>query len=151
MEEEEEDDDEFDEDEMETEDVERRKSLLDKFQPKKATTESLTALLQQALQSGDDALLEVALGVRDSAVLSETCRRLPGEHVPVLLAALTHRLACKPARAEHLCAWLTAVLQSGRVESVEHLQPLQNLLQERLEVFPALLKLEGRLSMMGSL
>jgi hypothetical protein len=67
------------------------------------------------------------------------------------LTALTTRLASKPARAEHLCAWLTVILQSGKIRSAEHVQPLRNLIQERLEVFPALLKLDGRLSMMKSL
>ena len=121
------------------------------FQPKKATTESLSQLLQQALQSGDDSMLELALAVHDSTILQETCQQLPEECLPKLLNALTTRLASKPARAEHLCAWLTILLKTGRIKSISHLQPLRNLLQERLEVFPALLKLEGRLTTMGSL
>jgi hypothetical protein len=122
-----------------------------RFSVKKATTESLTQLLQQALQSADDAMLELALDVRDPTVLAETCQGLSSDYLSILLTALTTRLASKPARAEHLCAWLTVILQSGKIRSAEHVQPLRNLIQERLEVFPALLKLDGRLSMMKSL
>lgn len=121
------------------------------FSVKKATTESLTQVLQQALQSADDAMLELALSVRDPTVLAETCQELSSEYLPVLLTALTTRLASKPARAEHLCQWLSVILQSGKIRSPEHVQPLRNLIQERLEVFPSLLKLDGRLSMMKSL
>ncbi|EEC46366.1 predicted protein [Phaeodactylum tricornutum CCAP 1055/1] len=121
------------------------------YPPKKATTESLTQLLTQALQSGDDSMLELALSVRDTNILQETCQQLADEHLPTLLNALTSRLASKPARAEFLCVWIRVVLLTGRIRSAGHLQPLRNLLQERIEVFPALLQLEGRLSMMGRL
>jgi hypothetical protein len=121
------------------------------FSVKKATTESLTQVLKQALQSADDAMLELALSVRDQTVLAETVQGLSGEYLPTLLTALTTRLASKPARAEHLCQWVTVILQSGKIHSAEHVQPLRNLIQERLEVFPSLLKLDGRLSMMKSL
>lgn len=121
------------------------------FVPKKATTESLTQLLQQALQASDDAMLELALQVHDVTVLKETCRELEQDLLLTLLAAVTTRLSSKPARADQLCVWLQAILGTGRIRSLPHLQPLQNLLQERLEVFPSLLKLEGRLSLMGTL
>jgi len=124
----------------------------DKFVPQQATTESLTQVLQQALQSGDSPMLELALQVRDPILIRESCRQLLSDvHVPLLLQALTTRLSRKPARAEHLCRWLTALLRFGGMTdstNAEHLQPLQNLLQERLEVFPMLLQLEGRLARM---
>jgi hypothetical protein len=120
------------------------------FSSKRATTESLSQLLHQALQSGDDAMLELALNVRDVKLLQETCKNLSDAELPALLTALTTRLALKPGRAEALTAWLSCILQTGRIQTMQHLQPLQNLLQERVEVFPALLKLEGRLSMMGN-
>jgi hypothetical protein len=122
------------------------------FQPKKATTESLTQILQQALQSRDDTLLELALSVKDVKIVEKTCQAVADEFLDVLVTAITSRLAAKPARAEHLCnTWLMALLRTGRVRSMRHLQPLRNLLQERLEVFPALLQLDGKLSMLGSL
>ena len=120
------------------------------FQPKKATTESLTELIQQALQSNDDAMLELAVEVRDAKVIEATCENLSEDLLPSLLNALTMRLASKPIRADQLSTWISTILRSGRVRSVVHLQPLRNLIQERIEVFPALLQLEGRLSMMSN-
>jgi hypothetical protein len=151
LDEEDDDDDDDDDDDEETVKALQKKAARPDFIPKKATTESLTQLLEQALQSADDSMLELALEVRDPAVLRETCRELAAEYLQLLLTALTVRLAGKPARAEQLCAWLTAVLVSGKIRAVENVQPLRNLIQERLEVFPALMKLDGRLSMMSSL
>lgn len=122
------------------------------FQPRKATTESLSQLLQQALQARDDSMLELAFSVKDAGIIDATCRSLSDDMLAVLLTALTSRLASKPNRAEYLCkTWLTAVLRTGRVRSISHLQPLRNLVQERLEIFPALLQLQGKLCMLGTL
>ena len=136
----------MDEDEEEDEDVSPDEDA--SFVPRKATTESLTKVLSQALQSGDDGMLELALGVRDERIIRETCAHLSDEHLNVLFTALTVRLSSKPSRAMDLCVWITCVLQTHKVQSMQQLQPLRNLLQERLEVFPALLQLDGRLSWM---
>jgi hypothetical protein len=152
-----------DDDDNDDDDNNKNKSHIDgntddedeKFVPQHATTESLTQLLQQALQSNDTAMLEMALEVRDPVILMESCRQLELAHLSRLLLALTARLATKPARAELLCRWIKAVLQQcGGAQALEeegvleHLQALQNLVQERLEVFPMLLQLEGRLARM---
>ncbi len=124
--------------------------LASSFQPKKATTESLSQLLQQALQSGDDGLLELALSVKDAKVIETTCGTMASDLLSVLLTALTSRLALKPSRAEYLCStWLSILLRTGRIRSPEQLQTLRNIVQERVEVFPALLQLEGKLSLLG--
>jgi U3 small nucleolar RNA-associated protein 5 len=119
-----------------------------KFVVKHATTESLTQLLIQGLQSSDGSMLEQAFQVRDKDILRTTCRALSSDQVLVLFDALIQRLASKPNRAEQLVAWVSAILQSNQITNVQHLQPLQNLLSERLEVFPLLLQLEGRLENM---
>jgi Dip2/Utp12 Family len=121
-----------------------------KFTVRHATTESLTQLVVQALQSSDGTMLEQAFQVRDPDVLRTTCQSLTSDQVTALLDAILQRLANKPNRAEQLVAWVTAILHSNQIPHVQHLQPLQNLLSERLEVFPLLLQLEGRLeSMVG--
>ena len=120
----------------------------DKFVVKHATTESLTQLLTQALQSSDGTMLEQAFQVRDKDILRTTCRALSSDQVLALFDALIQRLASRPSRAELLVAWVSAILQSNQITNVQHLQPLQNLLSERLEVFPLLLQLEGRLENM---
>jgi len=119
------------------------------FLPKQATTESLGKLLEQGLAAGEEALIELALAVRDEEILKETCEELSDELLPGLLNALTARMAGKGNRFGHLHIWVSALLKTGRMRSLAHLQPLKNLIEERLEVFPDLLLLEGRLSRMA--
>jgi hypothetical protein len=116
------------------------------FQPKKATTESLSQLLQQALQ--DESLLELCLAVTNPTILRESVSNLSRADVNRLVACITSRLAHRPGRADALCGWLQALLQT-RKASLEVLQPLHNLIGERVEALPALLKLEGRLSLLS--
>jgi U3 small nucleolar RNA-associated protein 5 len=117
------------------------------FKPKQATTESLKELLSQALQSGDDSLLELALGVRDTQIISTTMKEIEPSLILVLVSKLTTRLASTPMRAEQLATWLSFCLKTGRFQP-HHLSALRNLLFERIESFSDLLRLEGRLSMM---
>jgi hypothetical protein len=121
------------------------------FLPKKATTESLAQLLHQALSSGDDPMLELALGVRDKTVMATSLKELEPEQVSLLLTKLTMRLANKPTRAGDLVPWIASVLTTGMIRNATQLRPLRNLLQERVESFPHLLQLEGRLSMLASM
>jgi hypothetical protein len=120
-----------------------------KVRPKQATTESLGHLLQQALSSSDEALLEVALDVRDTAKIRQhSIDGLTVEQASLFLQKLTTRLVKRPARAASLVPWIQLLLLSGKIQSSDTLIPLNNLVQERIEVFPQLLQLEGRLSMM---
>jgi U3 small nucleolar RNA-associated protein 5 len=117
------------------------------FKPKQATTESLKELLSQALQSGDDSLLELALGVSDVQIISTTLKEIEPSLILVLVSKLTTRLASTPMRAEQLAKWLSYCLKTGKFQP-HHLSSLRNLLFERIESFSDLLRLEGRLSMM---
>jgi U3 small nucleolar RNA-associated protein 5 len=120
------------------------------FQPKKATTESLSHLLQQALASLDDAMLELALTVRDNKVRQESIEALSNDEATLFLNQLTSRLAKKPNRASALVPWIQSLLLSGKITTSAPLIPLRNLVQERVEVFPQLLQLEGRLSLLSN-
>merc|ERR1712226_346536 len=120
------------------------------FIPKNATTESLGKVLQQGLQSGESKLLELALSVTDRRIVKETCAELPDVLIPNLVTALTARMAAKGSRAVHLIKWLSVLLEGGRVRSLEHLQPLRNLIYERVECFSELLQTEGRLSLVST-
>ena len=85
--------------------------------------------------------------------------------VMTLLSKLTTRLSRKAGRAESLSHWVSATLVSlisgdnggggglGRVERevATHLGPLRNMLSERVESLPSLLRLEGRLGLLGKL
>ena len=141
------------------EDEDRGQSGVEKFETpitrkdfvaKRATTEALTEILSQALRGGDDGLLELALSVRDRNILQQTMKCLDSYCIDILLAKLTTRLASKPQRAEELAFWLSCVLESGRVQQMGQLHPLKNLLQDRINAFPHLLRLEGRLSMVNA-
>jgi hypothetical protein len=125
-----------------------KSALVPDFKPRQATTESLGKLLRQALHSADAALLELALDVRDMSLVNKTIETLSDDELIVLGTALTSRLAGRPSRAAHLVTtWIRAMLQSGRWNDRTQLQILRNIIHDRLEIFPALLQLDGRLSM----
>lgn len=145
----------------------------------KATSESLATLLRQALSSNDDTKLEVALHVGDKKVIENSIQALAREDeeaetgdsdeakrggmIIALLSKLVTRLARKPGRAEELSVWIRTVLlvlisgssgpgrRMGREQKrvAASLGPLRNLLNERVESLPHLLRLEGRLSLLG--
>lgn len=97
--------------------------------------------------------------------------------VMTLLSKLTTRLSRKGGRAETIGFWVSATLlvlispsappesdESGggggsmmlemgtsQVEVAKHLGPLRNMLSERVESLPSLLRLEGRLGLLGKL
>lgn len=125
-----------------------------KFNTKKATTESLSNLLKQALHSGDDAMLELSLGVRDKRVIFTSLQALDSTLLSLLLTKLTVRISQKPNRAGDLSMWISLILQSGKLqgEQMQHqLRPLRNLIRERVESFPHLVQLEGRLSILAAM
>mmetsp|Transcript_7371 Transcript_7371/g.10756 ORF Transcript_7371/g.10756 Transcript_7371/m.10756 type:complete len:503 (-) Transcript_7371:102-1610(-) len=121
------------------------------FLPKKATTESLSHLLHQALSSSDDSILELALAVKDATIRQTSVDDLTGEEATEFLNKLTSRMSRKPTRAGALVPWITTLLQSGKITTVAPLIPLKNLVNERVEVFPQLLQLDGRLSLLTNM
>jgi Dip2/Utp12 Family len=107
------------------------------------TTESLYQLIAQGLQSNDRNLVETALRVADASVIRATCRELNASQTQQLLYWLTDRIAARPNRGERLAAWLSCLIPT--VASADDLKPLHNLLQDRLQVYPRLMHLQGRL------
>ena len=159
-----------------------------KFAARHATSDSLLILLRQALQSNDDAQLEVALQVSDKRVIENSIMALQresvasssssgsdenddsdgnghGELMIMLLTKLVTRISRKPARAPQLQFWIRTVLvallsstssssdglKMGKMQKdvAARLAPLRSMLSERVESLPALLRLEGRLSLIG--
>ena len=136
---------------------------------RRATSESLSTLLRQALSSNDDGQLEVALHVHDKKVIEHSIATLAREDeeaddgrdddmITKLLGKLVDRLGRKPGRAEELSVWVQTVLLlliSGKSmsrrerEVAAKLAPLRSMLNERVESLPHLLRLEGRLSLLG--
>ena len=153
-----------------------QKGASNKFLIKTATSESLSILLRQSLMANDDAQLEVALQVSDKRVIENSILGLAnessgdndddtdGEIIIMLLTKLVTRLSRKPSRAQRLAFWIRTVLvaliskigsssvEMGKAEKeiASRLGPLRNLLSERVESLPELLRLEGRLSLLNS-
>eukprot|EP00551_Chaetoceros_affinis_P010398 CAMPEP_0203685324 /NCGR_PEP_ID=MMETSP0090-20130426/48483_1 /ASSEMBLY_ACC=CAM_ASM_001088 /TAXON_ID=426623 /ORGANISM="Chaetoceros affinis, Strain CCMP159" /LENGTH=767 /DNA_ID=CAMNT_0050554513 /DNA_START=70 /DNA_END=2373 /DNA_ORIENTATION=+ len=88
-----------------------------------------------------------------------------GEMIIMLLTKLVTRIARKPSRAQRLSFWIRTVLVAllskagsssavpmGKTEReiASRLGPLRNMLSERVESLPELLKLEGRLSLLST-
>lgn len=147
------------------------------FVVKTATADSLVILLRQALSSNDDTQLEVALQVADKKVIENSIMVLnsasindnegesdviDSEIMITLLTKLVTRISRKPARAQQLSFWIRTVLvallssNDGKMDRSEReiaskLAPLRNMLSERVESLPAMLRLEGRLNLLGKL
>lgn len=159
--------------------IQRSGSPSSTFVVKAATADSLVILLRQALMANDDAQLEVALQVADKKVIENSIIALSnmasrsdddedesngndGEIMITLLTKLVTRISRKPSRAQQLSFWIRTVLvallssNDGKMDRSEReiaskLAPLRNMLSERVESLPAMLRLEGRLNLLGKL
>jgi U3 small nucleolar RNA-associated protein 5 len=117
------------------------------------TTESVATLLEQALQSGDDTMLEECLAVSDALVVAATVERLAPPRVLPLLMRLADRVERRPSRGLTLGVWLRAIFMrhASYLMSVPNLHVklagLYQILDSRTAVFPKLLSLNGRLEL----
>jgi U3 small nucleolar RNA-associated protein 5 len=120
------------------------------------TASSLVTLMDQALQSGDDALLEQCLGCEDATVVDGTARRLPPARVVQLLKKLMAKFEKRPSRGVLLTRWLVAVLRShtaflmGIPDLSSQLAGLSQMLENRLATYAKLAALGGRLDLLMS-
>ena len=125
--------------------------------PVKADT--LTHLLTQSLTTSDDAQLEVVLSsphlTARPTSLRLTLSALSPSHCRSLLGHLTSRIHRRPARIEQLHVWVRALLKErqsvfGREGGGrEELRGLGNLMRERTDMLPGLMRLKGRLGLLG--
>jgi len=116
-----------------------------------ATTESVSHLLHQALKSSDHSMLELALKVKDAKVRSTSIDDLTSSEATHFLNLLTSKLSRKPHTAFQYLPWVTDLLASGLITTNEPIEPLQNMIKERTEVFPQLLQLDGRLTFLTTM
>ena len=120
------------------------------------TASSLVTLMDQALQSGDDALLEQCLGCEDASVVDGTARRLPPARVVQLLKKLMAKFEKRPSRGVLLTRWLVAVLRSHTAflmsipDLSSQLAGLSQMLENRLATYAKLAALGGRLDLLMS-
>jgi hypothetical protein len=122
----------------------------------KPTTDSLVTLIEQALQSGDNAMLEQCLSSNDVTVIDETCRRLPASRVMSFLKKLVAKFEKSPSRGILLTRWLSSLLKfhTSYLISIpdlaKQLGGLSQLLEARLSSYNRLVALNGRLDMLMS-
>eukprot|EP00051_Salpingoeca_urceolata_P007217 m.95635 g.95635 ORF g.95635 m.95635 type:complete len:659 (-) comp15161_c0_seq2:224-2200(-) len=117
---------------------------------------SLAQMLVQALHSNDNALLEECLSNSNVTTVQSTVARLPKEYVVRFLSGMVSKVQAKPARGLTLLVWIRAVLvvHTSYLMTVPDLASvlasLYSLIDARLNVFPKLLRLSGRLELMLS-
>ncbi len=110
----------------------------------------------QALQTGDDALLEQCFGCEDADVVDETSRRLPTGRIVLLLRRLVSKFEKRPSRGLLLTRWLAAILRHHTAYLVSvpdlttQLAGLSQMLEQRLSSYARLASLGGRLDLLLS-
>ena len=118
------------------------------------TSDSMVVLVDQALQSGDDALLEECLGCEDLHVVNATVARLSAARIVPLLKKLVSKFEKRPSRSSLLTLWLASIL---RVHSsflmacpdlAGQLAGLSQILEQRLSSYSKLAALGGRLDLL---
>jgi U3 small nucleolar RNA-associated protein 5 len=120
------------------------------------STDSLVALVEQALQAGDDGLLEQCLECPDRDVVSETSKRLPTRLVVPLLRKLVAKFEKKPARGVLLTRWIHTLLRCHMSfllavpDLAQQLAALSQMLEQRLATYSRLAALAGRLDLLIS-
>ncbi|ETW00476.1 hypothetical protein H310_07093 [Aphanomyces invadans] len=118
-----------------------------------ASSTSLVSVLEQALQSKDNALLEHCLRVHDAKVIDETCRRLNTTRVFPFLLLLVEKFEKRPTRGATMCQWIKFLMLNHTAylmtvpDVIDKLSTLYQSLDARVKVFPQLHKLSGRLNL----
>jgi len=122
-----------------------------KKRPRDAKSGALTTVLEQALQSNDNSLLEICLGHVDQKIVNATVRNMSPTRVTELISSLVTKFENKPARASMLLVWIKALLDQHAnylmhaPDLADALGSLYRLVESRLSVFDKFLRLQGRL------
>lgn len=120
------------------------------------TSDSMVTLIDQALQSGDDGLLEQCLSCADGDIVEATARRLPTSRVVMFLRKLVAKFEKRPSRGVLLTQWLSALLRHHTAYLVTvpdlsyQLAGLSQMLEQRLGSYSKLSSLAGRLDLLMS-
>jgi len=121
------------------------------------STDSVGVVLLQALESGDDQLLETCLSVDDIKIIQRTVERLPTEYILPFQNILIQKFQSKPYRATELIPWIqtivmvhTSYLLTIPNLNASALSGLYQTIDSRLGSYNKLLKLSGRLDLLLS-
>jgi|UniRef100_A0A346DKQ5 U3 small nucleolar RNA-associated protein 5 len=117
---------------------------------------SLGTVLNQALRTDDNDLLESCLQTSDTKIIENTINRMDSALASVLLSKLAARMHRRPGRAFGLMRWMqwTLVAHGGALvtqpDLVARLAELSRVLEERSRGLSSLLALKGKLDMLDS-
>mmetsp|Transcript_16894 Transcript_16894/g.21936 ORF Transcript_16894/g.21936 Transcript_16894/m.21936 type:complete len:668 (+) Transcript_16894:105-2108(+) len=120
------------------------------------TADSLATIIEQALQSSDEALLEHCLANHDPVVVSGSVTRLSGPRAVALLKRLVAKFEKRPSRVDLVATWVKAVISAhagflaGVSDLARQLANLYQVIDHRLSVYPKLLALSGRMELLMS-
>ena len=118
------------------------------------TSDSLVTLIDQALQSGDDTLLEQCLACEDTNVIDATASRLGINRVVSFMQKLVSKFEKRPSRGILLTRWLSALLRNHTSflisvpDLAKQLCGLSQMLEQRLSSYSHLTSLSGRLDLL---
>lgn len=118
------------------------------------TTESMVTLLDQALQSGDEELLEQCLQCSNVDIISATTRQLSTHRVLVLLKKLVAKFERRPSRGLLITQWLAYILKHHLAylitvpDLAKQLAGLSQMLEQRMQSYTRLSSLAGRLDLL---
>mmetsp|Transcript_21155 Transcript_21155/g.39331 ORF Transcript_21155/g.39331 Transcript_21155/m.39331 type:complete len:700 (+) Transcript_21155:128-2227(+) len=117
-----------------------------------ATAGGMSTVLEQALQSNDNALLESCLNNQDKKTVDATVTRLSGKRAVLLLKTLVRKFQDKPTRGAELLVWIKAVLDKKSAALIKATQlsgalsGLYQIIEDRVAMFSKLQRLQGRLN-----
>lgn len=120
------------------------------------SADSLVVLIEQAIQSSDNSLLEHCLSVKDAHVVEATARKLPSGRVLLLLRSLVAKFEKRPTRGLLLARWLSALLRHHTSfliavpDLARQISGLGQMLEQRLSSYTRLASLAGRLDVLMS-
>jgi U3 small nucleolar RNA-associated protein 5 len=120
------------------------------------TSDSLVTLIEQALQTNDDIILEQCLSQMDNNIIEETTKRLPYNKIIILISKLIIKFEKKPTRGILLTRWLTCILRIHATYLLtvpdlnKKLAGLVYMLENRISTYTNLVSLAGRLDILMS-
>lgn len=120
------------------------------------TSDSLITLIEQALQSDDQSLIEQCFACEDIFVLEATTKRLPTNRIIDFLRVLLLKLEKRPSRGPMIVRWLAAILRHHTAYLISvptlasSLANLSQILERRLSTYTQLAPLKGRLDLVMS-
>ena len=116
-----------------------------------AHASSLTVVLTQALRSGDDKLLDYCLNTRNLRSIDVTVKHLHPSQILTFLSSLARKCQLLPLHCPVMIPWIQSAMRHhmafliSAVDLLPCVASVHKVTEDRLLVYPKLLRLSGRL------